>query len=73
MERYNYEDLKEKAFKEPTAENLFALGEWLEMYEQFWNGEYYAVDDKRLFPIYREELDENGDLIQADIVGYEFR
>lgn len=76
ISRYDYEDLRNKAIQ-PNAkqEDIDALGEWFEEFGyDFWNGEHFDADDgKRLFPIHDEHYDENGELIQADIIGYEFR
>ena len=74
MNRYDYEELKEKVLSaEATQEDINNLGEWFEQYgDRYWNGEYYSVDDNRLYPIYRriddDELEE-----QYEIVGYEIK
>lgn len=40
MNEYRYEELREAAIKNPTDENLAALGEWLQQYgDRYWNGE----------------------------------
>ena len=39
MNEYRYEELREAATKNPTGENLTALGEWLQQYgDRYWNG-----------------------------------
>lgn len=70
MNRYNYEELRNAAVKNPTADNLNALGEWFQNYGMtFWNGEYFDADGYRLYPVHTDP-DEYGDV---QIVGYEFR
>lgn len=74
MTIYDYQEFKEKALsKEATQEDINNLGEWFEQHgDKYWNGEYYSVDNNRLYPIYRriddDELEE-----QYEIVGYEIR
>lgn len=74
MNRYDYEELKEKVLSaEATQEDINNLGEWFEQYgDRYWNGEYYSVDNNRLYPMYRriddDELEE-----QYEIVGYEIK
>jgi len=38
----------------------------------FWNGEmYYDTDDmKEYWPVYEEEIDDNGDMVQGDVIGF---
>ena len=70
---YDYEELKRKA-EGGNQDDINALGEWFEQHgERYWNGEFYDVEGECLYPIYEEELDEDGEPIQANIVGYEFR
>lgn len=74
--RYNYEELEKKALSaDATEDDINALGEWFEQYGgRFWNGECYDIDRTHcLYPIYKEILDENGDLDYAEIVGWEVR
>lgn len=77
MTIYDYQELKNKALSTDATQNdINNLGEWFEQYEQYgnkhWNGEYYSVDGRRLYPIYRriddDELEE-----QYEIIGYEIR
>lgn len=45
MNEYRYEELREAAIKNPTDENLAALGEWLQQYgDRYWNGEEWDID-----------------------------
>lgn len=76
MTIYDYEELKIKALvADATQEDINALGEWFDLYGyDYWNGEYFRIEDgKRIYPIYKEELDEDGELEQADVIGYEIR
>lgn len=74
MTIYDYQELKEKALSTDTTQaDINNLGEWFEQYgNKYWNGEYYSVDNNRLYPIYQriddDELEE-----QYEIVGYEIR
>ena len=74
MNKYDYEELKEKVLSaKATQEDINNLGEWFEQYgDRYWNGEYYSVDNNRLYPMYRriddDELEE-----QYEIVGYEIK
>lgn len=74
MTIYDYQELKEKALStDSTQADINNLGEWFELYgDKYWNGEYYSVDDNRLYPIYKriddDELEE-----QYEIIGYEIR
>lgn len=74
MTTYDYEELKNKALTtDATQDDINALGEWFELYgDRYWNGEYYSVDNNRLYPIYQriddDELEE-----QYEIVGYELK
>jgi hypothetical protein len=63
MNEYRYEELREAATKNPTGENLAALGEWLQQYgNDCWNGEEWDIDEGRLLrPVYGQEPDEYGD------------
>lgn len=68
--RYNYEELRDAAVKNPTPENLENLGEWFHNYGmEFWNGECFDVDGYDLIPVYSDP-DENGDFVR---IGYELR
>lgn len=73
MNRYDYEELKEKVLSaEATQEDINNLGEWFEQYgDRYWNGEYYSVDDNRLYPIYRriddDELEEQYEIVKYEI------
>lgn len=60
MNEYRYEELREEATKNPTDENLAALGEWLQEYGgRDWNGESWGIENgHRLRPVYGEEPDE---------------
>ena len=60
MNEYRYEELREVAIKNPTDENLAALGEWLQQYgDRCWNGEDWDINGgRRLRPVYGQEPDE---------------
>lgn len=60
MNEYKYSDLRAAALADPTAENLAALGEWLQEYGgKDWNGESWDIENGyRLRPVYGEEPDE---------------
>lgn len=76
MTIYDYEELKIKALAaDATQEDINALGEWFDQYGfDYWNGEYFRLEDgHRIYPILKEELDEDGELEQADVIGYEIR
>lgn len=69
---YRYDELKEQALKpDATQDEINALGEWFnEFGGDFWNGEYYSVDEKRdikIYPVF-EEIDED----QFELIGYCF-
>lgn len=70
MNEYRYEELREAATKNPTDENLAALGEWLQQYgDDSWNGEEWDIDEGRLLrPVYGQEPDEYG---SVPLVGYD--
>lgn len=70
MNEYRYEELREAATKNPTGENLTALGEWLQQYgDRYCNGEEWDIDrGSRLRPVYGQEPDEYGDF---PLVGYD--
>ena len=72
--RNEYEELKQKALT-GEQKDINALGKWFELYgDRYWNGEFYSINGEyHLYPIYDEELDEDGELIQSEIVGYELR
>lgn len=73
MNRYDYEELKEKVLSaEATQEDINNLGEWFEQYgDRYWNGEYYSVDNNRLYPMYRriddDELEEQYEIVRYEI------
>ena len=60
MNEYKYSDLRAAALEDPTAENLAALGEWLQEYGgRDWNGESWDIENgHRLRPVYGDEPDE---------------
>lgn len=60
MNEYKYSDLRAAALADPTAENLAALGEWLQEYGgRDWNGESWDIENgHRLRPVYGDEPDE---------------
>ncbi len=64
---YSYQELEEAALRDPTPENLNALGEWFERYgHTFWNGEFFSVDeDNRLYRVWDEDIE--------NVIGYELR
>lgn len=70
MNEYEYSEFRAAALADPTAENLAALGEWLQEYGvRYWNGESWDIDGgRRLRPIYGEEPDEFGGF---PLLGYE--
>lgn len=48
MNEYKYSDLRAAALADPTAENLAALGEWLQEYGgRDWNGESWDIENGR--------------------------
>lgn len=73
MTRYDYQELKQKALSaEAAQEDINNLGEWFEQYgDRYWNGEYYSVDNNRLYPIYRriddDELEEQYEIVRYEI------
>lgn len=71
MNEYKYEELREASIKNPTDENLAALGEWLQQYgDRYWNGEEWDIDEGRLLrPVYGQGPDEYG---SVPLVGYDF-
>ena len=65
---YDYNQLFKKAIKEPTKENLSALGDWLEKYgDSCWNGECYLLEDGCSIRPVMEKISEE----QHDICGWE--
>ena len=74
MNAYDYKELRDRAFKTRTQEDINALGEWMDLYGQdYWNGEVYDIDDGySLRPILKAvEFEDNGEPCQWDVVGYE--
>lgn len=71
MNRYDYEELKEKVLSaEATQEDINNLGEWFEQYgDRYWNGEYYSVENGIHLYRIEEEVDED----EWEIKGYELR
>lgn len=77
MTRYDFLELREKALRTNSTEDLNALGMWFEQYgESCWNGEFFDASlpeepsgTLELFPVYGEE---NDDGIPTTI-GYKFR
>lgn len=69
MMRYSYQELKAKAIARNARQaDVNALGDWLQEYGiDCWNGEYFNVEGRRLYPIYEETSDE------FEITGYEFK
>lgn len=68
---YNYTDLRSRALQ-GDAKALDQLGRWFEQYgARYWNGESYDADGVRLRPVYREELDDGGEIIGAQVIGWE--
>lgn len=66
MNAYSYSDLRARALSaEATSEDRLALLDWMETYDKnAWNGESFNIDDGlRLFPVYDETVDEDGDLV----------
>ena len=65
----SYGELRAKALN-GNQEDINALGEWFEQYDdRYWNGEYYNADDgMRLFPVYEEVAEDEWKLKR-----YEFR
>ena len=74
MGYYDYVELREKALN-GTQKDVNLLGEWFEMHgSHYWNGEYFDADNGyRLYRNCDEKIDEDGELMSADIIGYEFR
>ena len=72
--RYDYQELLNAVRKDPSQENINALGEWFENYGyDYWNGEEFTIDQKENLNLYRLEtirVDESGDVIDAEIDGY---
>lgn len=71
--RYDWEEVKSAALSpNATADDVDALGEWLERYDMLsFNGEYYDLGDGlRLYPVY-EINDRDGDFL--GFVGWEVR
>lgn len=68
---YDYQEIVDEIFKYRDDRFIPDLAEWFEKYgADFWNGEYYIIDEhRRLYPIYGDE-DENG---CYPITGYEIR
>lgn len=71
MNAYSYRELREKAKKNPTKENLSNLGEWMQQYgNHYWNGEEWDIDEgNRLRPIYNKEEDKYG---EHQIISYKW-
>lgn len=73
--KYDYKELREKAIaKNATKQDRLNLYNWFNLYgNQFWNGECYDVDGYEMFPIYNEIKDEDGDLIELEVIDVEIR
>lgn len=80
--RYNYHELLAQATKpDSTAEERLELLSWFEQYDNTaWNGEYYDLSyfgnggiGERLYPVYKELFDENGEHYGCELVDAEIR
>ena len=73
---YSYKDLLEKATAaNSTVEDRLNLLEWFEQYDyNDWNGECFKIDRNRdLYPVYKHEYDEDGEILQSTVVDAEIR
>lgn len=51
--RYNYEELRNAAVKNPNEETLSDLGKWFQNYGwEYWNGACFDADGYSLYPVY---------------------
>lgn len=72
LSEYAYEDLRDAVKKNPTQENINALGEWFSTYgSSYWNGESFNADGITVWPVYSEEEDEYGcfELLRYELGG----
>jgi hypothetical protein len=73
---YNFKELLTQATNpNSTTEERMELWYWFERYgSQFWNGECYKIDKTSdLYPIYENEVDEDGDIIDSQVIDCEVR
>lgn len=65
-----YEELINALRADRSEENINALGEWCdrELGNIDWNGEYWTCDEFRVYPVYKENSNDDFNLI-----GYEVR
>lgn len=73
---YNYAELREKALSaDATAEDRIALFKWMEEYDmREWNGECFDIDDgKDLYPVYDITYDEDGEIVDCELIDAEIR
>lgn len=70
MTRYDFEELREKALRTGSREDIEALVEWLQRYDPYaWNGESWDIGrGYSLHPLYNQIPNENGDY---DLLGWE--
>ena len=69
MSQYDYKELREAYDKNNTQENLNALAEWFEHYDQSaWNGECFVDGKLEIYPIYKAINEDD-----FEIVGYSSR
>lgn len=67
LEYYRYKEIKDAAINNPTYENLERLANWLDRYDNCWNGEEWNIDNEyHLKPIYKQ-MDED----EWEVVDYE--
>lgn len=52
MNRYDYQTLRKAVEKNPTKDNINALGEWFCRFGwDYWNGEYFDADGVKVYPV----------------------
>ena len=73
---YDYAELRAKATAvDSTATDRLALFNWMENYDMSeWNGECFDIDDGlSLYPVYKEVVDEDGDVLEIEVIDAEIR
>lgn len=76
MSNYDYAELREKAISpNSTTADRLNLFHWMEDHDiGDWNGECFDIDDGlSLYPVFKEVVDEDGDVLEIEVIDAEIR
>lgn len=75
--RYNYKEIRAQALSPTaTASERKELVYWFQQFANgcYWNGECFDMDEGlSLYPVYKEVLDEDGELYDLELIDAEIR